>query len=58
MCRTCNCGGTPAKILSYRFTPEQIMWLQNFKWWEKEESWIKDNFKKFHNIEDFIREYS
>lgn len=51
-------GGTPAKILSYRFTPEQIMWLQNFKWWEKEESWIKDNFKKFHNIEDFIREYS
>ncbi len=27
-------GGTPAKVLKYRFTPEVIEKLQRIKWWE------------------------
>ncbi|QLH46649.1 MAG: hypothetical protein HWD58_14090 [Bacteroidota bacterium] len=26
-------GGTPAKVIRFRFEPEVIDWLQNLAWW-------------------------
>jgi len=46
--------GNPARILRYRFTDEQISFLLNFKWWDKNPSWLRDNFKLLHNIDEFI----
>lgn len=43
-------GGTPAKILSYRFPEEDIHFLENFKWWDKDEEWLKMNFKDMHDL--------
>ena len=47
-------GGVPAKIIRFRFDEEQIEKLLQFKWWDKEDSWLENNFQRFHNIEDFI----
>lgn len=46
-------GGTPAKFIKKRFSDELIEKLLKFKWWEKDETWLKNNFQSFHTINDF-----
>lgn len=47
-------GGVPAKIIRYRFTNEEIDFLQNFEWWNKPIEWIKQNYLEFKDINSFI----
>ncbi|RKZ76050.1 MAG: antibiotic acetyltransferase [Gammaproteobacteria bacterium] len=51
-------GGIPAKIIKYRFEKDEIAYLHDFKWWNKDSNWLKSDFKLFHNIKDFIKETS
>lgn len=48
-------GGVPAKIIKYRFENDEIEKLLELKWWEMDIEYIKDNFKKFHNIRDLLK---
>lgn len=48
-------GGIPAKIIGYRFTDDQINHLLEIKWWNKDETWIKEKIGIFSNAEDFIK---
>lgn len=47
-------GGVPAKIIKYRFTPEEISLLEEDAWWYKNSSFLKKNAKKFQCITDYI----
>lgn len=47
-------GGVPAKFIRYRFTPEQINFLLDFKWWDKGSDWIEKNHEYFDNISQFM----
>lgn len=49
-------GGVPAKTIRKRFTDKQIDFLNQFKWWEKDNEWIAKNCNLFQDIEAFIRE--
>lgn len=51
-------GGVPAKLIKYRYTKEQIEFLKQFKWWNKDLAWLKQNKNLFQNIEKFMFEYS
>lgn len=44
-------GGVPAKILRYRFSPEDINYLMNLKWWNKDLDWIEKYADYFEDIE-------
>jgi len=44
-----------ATILRYRFDPGEIAYLEQFKWWNRDVEWLRDNFEKFHDIRDFLR---
>ncbi len=46
--------GTPARVIKYRFTPEQIQKLLEIKWWDQDPAWIKENIHVFHDIDTFI----
>ena len=48
--------GIPAKIKKYRFENEEILFLEKFKWWDKELSWLKNNCLSFGDIKRFIYE--
>lgn len=48
-------GGVPAKLIRYRFSKEQIEYLKQIRWWDKDINWIKDHYKLFQNIDDFIK---
>lgn len=47
-------GGVPAKIIKFRFDEKIIEFLLSFKWWNKDINWMKSNYIKFHNIDEFI----
>lgn len=50
-------AGVPAKLIRYRFDEATIKFLLKFKWWDRDEEWLKNNFKDFHNIEIFSKKY-
>lgn len=35
-------GGNPAKVIKYRFSPQQIEFLENLKWWDLPDQQIND----------------
>jgi len=44
----------PAKVIKYRFEKTIINNLLKIKWWDKDISIIKKNFKDFHDINNFV----
>ena len=49
-------GGVPAKLIRYRFKEDEIDYLLNLKWWDKPESWIKENAEGFSDISSFVKQ--
>lgn len=43
-------GGVPAKVISYRFSKEEIIFLLKLKWWNFDENWIVKNSLLFTDI--------
>lgn len=43
-------GGVPAKIIKYRFSQEKIAFLNQLKWWEKDEDWFIRHAELFEDI--------
>lgn len=50
-------GGVPAKLIRYRFEAGTITFLLEFKWWEKDDNWLKKNYKRFHSIHSFLASF-
>lgn len=50
-------GGVPAKLIGYRFSEDQIRFLQEFKWWDRDEDWLKQNVKLMHDIDHLMDRY-
>ena len=44
-------GGVPAKILRYRYSEEDIKFLLNLKWWNKDANWLCNNYELLLNID-------
>ena len=49
--------GNPARVIRYRFTPEQIEQLNKIKWWDWPVEKIKGAYQDFKNIDTFIEKY-
>ncbi|MDN3643787.1 CatB-related O-acetyltransferase [Lutimonas halocynthiae] len=50
-------GGVPAKLIGKRFSDEEIEFLEQFKWWEKDENWISKNAYLFSDIKQFMKQF-
>lgn len=46
-------GGVPARVIKYRFDKAEIDYLLGYKWWDKDLSWLRSNWKEFHDIKTF-----
>jgi len=49
-------GGVPAKVIKYRFEKEEIEKLLEIKWWEMDIEYLKNNFKKFHDVKNLLND--
>lgn len=45
--------GTPTHVVRFRFSKDDIDFLLNFKWWNMDFAWIKENYELFDDIEKF-----
>ncbi|WP_084759090.1 CatB-related O-acetyltransferase [Subdoligranulum variabile] len=43
-------GGVPAKIIRYRFTKDEINFLNQLQWWNRQEKWIQNHALYFSDI--------
>lgn len=50
-------GGVPAKLIRYRFEPEEIDFLMKLRWWNKPVSWLQNNWKDFLDIKQFMKKH-
>jgi acetyltransferase-like isoleucine patch superfamily enzyme len=50
-------GGVPARIIKYRFSPEQIDILLRVKWWARKEDWLRENKIYFENMDLFFEHF-
>lgn len=50
-------GGVPAKLIRYRFSQKEIIFLNSFKWWNKDMIWLKDNVELMRDIQKLISKY-
>jgi len=48
-------GGVPAKHIRFRFSPEEIDKIQQSAWWNKDETWLKNNAASFLNKGEFFQ---
>ncbi len=51
-------GGVPAKHIKKRFTEEQIKFLLEFKWWDKNKDWHIQNASLMSDIEKLRSKYA
>lgn len=43
-------GGVPAKLIRWRFTKDEVEYLNALKWWDKSTVWIKNHSELFADI--------
>lgn len=48
-------GGNPARIIKYRFSPEEIEKFEQIKWWNWDMDKIRENFHLFNNPKKFLK---
>lgn len=48
-------GGVPARVIRYRFTDEQIAFLQQSQWWNQSDEWLREHAHIFTDIELFVK---
>lgn len=51
-------GGVPAKKIRYRFNEKTRKFLLEFKWWNKDYQWIKNNKNLFADVKLFQNKFS
>lgn len=48
-------GGSPAKLIRYRFGEEEIKKLIASAWWDRDIEWIRERVSLFENVAKFLR---
>lgn len=47
-------GGVPAKVVDWRFSPEQIRQLQEIRWFDRPIEWLAAHAAEFRDIDRFL----
>ncbi len=51
--------GVPARIIRYRYTPEQIKALNQIAWWDWPDEKIREYYNDFYlSVEEFIKKHN
>jgi acetyltransferase-like isoleucine patch superfamily enzyme len=50
-------GGVPARVIRSRFEKDEIDFLNNYQWWNKDYSWILEHHLSFIDIKSFHKKF-
>lgn len=48
-------AGVPARVLRYRFAPDEIEFLLRLRWWDKPDEWLRAHYRDLHEISRLTR---
>ncbi|GAF67092.1 putative acetyltransferase [Bacillus sp. TS-2] len=51
-------AGSPAKVIRYRFSQQEIIELNNIAWWDWDDDKIRKNIQLFINNKEFLRQFN
>ena len=51
-------GGVPAKVIRQRFSDEQVAFLKDLKWWDRDLDWLRAHAALFSSIERLMEAVS
>lgn len=51
-------GGVPARLIRYRFDESTRESLLAARWWDRDEAWLRANFRDFHDVPSFVRAHA
>lgn len=51
-------AGNPARVVRFRFTPEQIEKLEKIKWWSWDDKTIRENIGDMMDIDHFLEKFA
>ncbi len=43
-------AGVPGRVMRLRFSSEEITWLKQARWWDRDESWLREHASAFASI--------
>ncbi|MFO1403525.1 MAG: hypothetical protein U1E96_02995, partial [Azonexus sp.] len=43
-------GGVPARLIRMRFNEEEIAFLRELRWWDRDSAWLENNAAAFCNV--------
>jgi carbonic anhydrase/acetyltransferase-like protein (isoleucine patch superfamily) len=46
-------GGVPARLIRRRFSDDDIELLLGFRWWDRDEDWLRSHLEALHDIKLF-----
>lgn len=49
-------GGVPARTIRYRFEEEDIRWLRQLRWWDKDREWLERFGRYFYDVKELRRQ--
>lgn len=44
-------GGVPARTVGYRYDPDTIAFLQQLRWWDMPETWLRENWQLLNDLD-------
>tara|TARA_Y100001934_G_C12315859_1_gene757433 strand:- start:662 stop:1360 length:699 start_codon:yes stop_codon:yes gene_type:complete len=47
-------AGSPAKEIGKRFDEKTVDCLRGYKWWNKDEAWLRENAALFRSVDEFV----
>ena len=47
-------GGVPARLLRKRFDEDTIVKLQELRWWDRSDAWLRQHWEEFSSSEGFL----
>jgi acetyltransferase-like isoleucine patch superfamily enzyme len=50
-------GGVPAKLIRFRFPREIVQFLLDFRWWDHDGEWLRQNWSHFHDVHALMKDY-
>jgi acetyltransferase-like isoleucine patch superfamily enzyme len=47
-------GGAPAQLIRHRFDEPTRAALEASRWWDRDDAWLRANFRRFHDVARFV----
>jgi acetyltransferase-like isoleucine patch superfamily enzyme len=49
--------GVPSRVVGYRFDEKTIEFLLRFRWWDRDDAWLREHWRVFHDVDELMKRF-